>query len=71
VVAVPRKDDTGVQVWPLGAGDPVELAGHREPPRGVVWAPDGRRLYTASGTEGVLAWDPAGGDPLRFDLPGE
>ncbi|GAB3198538.1 hypothetical protein GCM10027062_12940 [Nocardioides hungaricus] len=48
----------------------TELVGHEDQPRAVAWSPDGGTLYSASASEGVLAWDPASGRLVReFELP--
>ncbi|MCW2792100.1 MAG: repeat, subgroup [Nocardioides sp.] len=69
-LAVTQSDDDAVLLWPVAGGDVRRLTGHEEPPRGVLWAPDGSALYTLTGTEGVLAWDSASGDLVRrFEVP--
>ena len=42
-------------------GEPVVLRGHTEEVWGVAWAPDGKRLATASWDFTVKLWDPATG----------
>lgn len=69
-LAMTVKDDETVLVCTVGADDTMRLTGHDDQPRGVVWSPDGEVLYSASSSEGVLAWDVANGDlARRFDLP--
>lgn len=54
------QDDT-VRLWePAARGDRArELAGHTDDPVAVAFSPDGHTLYSASGRDGVLAWDVA------------
>ncbi len=71
-LGVTAQDDTVARLWrPAleeggrpGPDDPPrvrELVGHLAPPEAVVFAPDGSRLYTVSGSDGILAWDVANG----------
>jgi WD40 repeat protein len=69
-LAVTQSDDEAVLLWPVAGHDVQRLTGHQESPRTALWAPDGSVLYTVSGSEGVLSWDPGTGDLVRpFELP--
>jgi hypothetical protein len=43
-----------------GLSRPLDV-GSVDPPYGVAFAPDGRTLYTAGYTDGILAWDVGSG----------
>ena len=74
-LAFTTKDASSVWLWGPEAlgGDRSgvrELAGHTTDPVAVAFSPDGRRLYSVSGVDGVLAWDVGRGELLRrFELP--
>lgn len=63
-LAISRKDDPTVVVWPVAGGPQRSLGGLTEPVRSVLWSPDARRLYAVDARRGVLAWDlTVGSDP--------
>ncbi|MCW2842743.1 MAG: repeat-containing protein [Nocardioides sp.] len=69
-LAVTQSDDDAVLLWPVAGEEVQRLTGQDEPPRSVLWAPDGSVVYTVSGSQGVLSWDPATGGRVRsFELP--
>lgn len=69
-LAMSQKDDDTVLLWTFGSGDTRTLSGHEEPPRAVLWGPDGTALYSVSARDGVVQWDTATGDVARrFDPP--
>lgn len=71
-LAVTDTQDDTVRLWePAGRGDRVrELTGHTDDPVAVAYSPDGATLYSASGRDGVLAWDVEAADLEReLELP--
>ena len=57
VLAFSRKDRAAVTLWPVTGGRTRTLTARGDPPRAVLWAPDGGSLYAVSSSRGVLEWD--------------
>lgn len=71
-LALSQKDDDAVLLWPVAGGETRVLTGHEEPPRAVVWAPDGAALYSVAASDGVIRWDVDEGEMARrYPLPPE
>ncbi len=68
-LALSVKNETDVLVWDWADDDVSILTGATDAPRAVFWAPDDATLYAVSARDTVLAWDPTGGEPTRFDKP--
>ncbi|HTU89063.1 MAG TPA: hypothetical protein VMF69_03100 [Gemmataceae bacterium] len=61
-------------VWDVAAGKKrAEPVGHRYRPHGIVSLPDGRRVASGGGLDGVIQfWDRVSGEPLmRIHRPGQ
>ncbi len=70
VLAFSRKDRAAVTLWPVTGGRTRTLTARGDPPRAVLWAPDGGSLYAVSSSRGVLEWDVARGSFRgSFEVP--
>lgn len=74
-LAVTGTDDNTVRLWSPaalgGTGSGVrDLVGHTSAPGAVVFAPDGARLYSVAGADGVFAWSVRSAKLAQeFELP--
>jgi WD40 repeat protein len=67
-----EKDALDVQAWSWTTDGTTSFSGATDPPRAVLVALGGSRIYAASPRDGVLEWTGGGGDaPTVFEKPEE
>ncbi|MEN8894000.1 c-type cytochrome [Planktotalea arctica] len=57
--------DARIGLWPVGAGEPVFLKGHRQGVNDIAFSADGTRLYSVSVDGTIRIWDTATGDEVQ------